>query len=44
MLMMMVIGVYDILWERDLRRIDDLITSWLRATPFTAAGMSDSSS
>ena len=40
----MVIGVYDILWERDMRRrrIEDLLTSWSLTTPFTATGMPDS--
>jgi hypothetical protein len=38
-----VIGVYDILWERDMRRkIEDLLTSWSLITPFTTTGMPDS--
>jgi hypothetical protein len=39
-----VIGVYDILWERDLRRIEGLITSWSSTNPpFAITGMSDDS-
>ena len=40
-----VIGVYDILWERDMRmRIEGLITSWSSTNPpFAITGMSDDS-